>query len=238
MKRFFLVALCASSAVLAAGPTSRAKGGPPQTWSLTIEDTLSDLSTPTMIRSDGLGSYTNAVDGVSLSSQAINFWPRNDLGTRNVSFSNGGAYPSRADLPTPTDFLTPPTGLTGTDRMLLDPHAGGPMMATSMESMAVGTNQCGSFYWVVVDSTTGFAWRVPNFHFNRANVPESSYVVTTRNSATQWTVESAHGACSDNPYNVGMVLHDEPSTVKGRSTTTTYADGYYYVPFRLTYTLQ
>jgi hypothetical protein len=249
MKRFILLALFAGCALFATGPTAKAKVGPPQTWSVTIENKLTD-GTTTMIQSDLFSDpptdsqpmpYTNGVDGVSISGQNINFWPTTDSGTRNVNFSNGKTYacgaedPCRDGLPSPSDYKTPPTGLTGTT--LQNPHAGG-MSATAMENMAIGTSQCGTLYWAVRDSTTGFGWRIPNFHGNLANVPESSYVVTTRDSATQWTVESAHGACPDNPYNVGMVLHDETTSVHGKTTTTTYADGYYYVPFHLTFTLQ
>jgi hypothetical protein len=255
MKRFILLALFASCALFSFGPTTKAKGGPSQTWSVTIENTLSDNSTATMIRSDLFSDpptnskpvpYTSSVDGVSISSQTINFWPGSDSGARNVYFDHDNPlYPCGAEdpctdgLPSPMDFKTPvPRGLTGTGQSLVFPRAGGPGgLTTPMENMALGSFQCGNFYWVVTDSS-GSGWRVPNFHYNVANVPESSYVVVTRNSATQWTVESAHGACSDNPYNVGMVLHGETTTVHGKSTTTTYADGYYYVPFRLTYTLQ
>jgi hypothetical protein len=240
MKRFILLALFASCACFATGPTTKAKGALSQNWSVTIDDTLSD-GTPTMIQSDGGGPYINGVAGVTLnlSSGVINFWPGTRSGTRNVSFSNGGPYQSltnqvRTDLPAPTDYLTPPTGMTGTGQALVFPRAAGPGGATPVENMAVNSSQCGHFWWAITESSTGDGWRVPNFHYNEANVPESSYVVVTRVDSTHWTVESdQHGTCGA-PNSVGMVLHGE--TVKGQ--TTTYADGYYYVPFHLTYTLQ
>jgi len=239
-KRFVLLALCALCLVAVA--IAGAKPGKPLTFSVTIEDKLSDLITDTVISSDGLGPYTNGVDGVTVASSGfIAFWPRADRGFRNVNFKPYVVVDGlRTDLPTPNDYLAPPTGLTGTG--LLDPEAGGTGdLAIPLLNMEVGTahSQCGRFHWVVTDAS-GSNWRVPNFHGEAANVPESSYVVTTRTSATTWTVESHHQGfvCPDDQNSVGMVLHDVTTTVRGKKTTTTYADGYYYVPFRLTYTLQ
>jgi hypothetical protein len=240
MNRLLLFTLYAGFTFPLAGSIAGATGGPPQTYSVTIEDTLTN-GAPTAIRSDGLGPYTNGVDGVSVSLGVINFWPRNDRGTRNVVFNNGGEDTSlRPYLPSPNDAKAPPTGMTGTDNLLKDPHTGNSNPSQSpIQNMTIGSSQCITFFWAVKDSSTGYGWRAPNFHGNLANVPQSSYAVVTRDSATQWTIESNHsGLCTDNPYNVGMVLHDESTTMKGKTITTTYADGFYYVPFRLTYLQQ
>ncbi len=239
MRRLLLLTLCVSSSLLATSALAAGKGGPPRAnFSITIDDFMSDHVTPTAIRGDG-AAYVNGADGVTISSSVLNFWPRNDLGTRNVTFGNYGFVgPSNLPAPIVNDTATPPSGTTGTNANLTDPH-GFLNLATSMENMAVSARQCGTLFMATHDSASGFVWRLVNFQW--ASGSASSFVVVSRISSTQWTVESdTSNLCSSTSVpNNGIILHDETTTTsKGKTTTVTHADGYYSVPLHLTYTLE
>ena len=239
MKRLLLLTLCLGSTLFVAGTLSAVKGGPPRNWSMTIDNTLSDGVTATTILSDGLGDYTNGVDGVGMSSTFLNFWPRTDLGTRNVRFGNNGFLePTTLAAPVVNDTDTPPTGLTGTGLQLTDPH-GALTLPTPMENMSIASRQCASLFLVAADSNTESGWRMPNYQYSNASGSGTSFVVVKRISATQWTVESDYqNFCTTTNYpNEAMVLHGVSSTIKGKTTTITHADGYYSIPFHFTYTL-
>lgn len=223
MKRLLLT-FCLGSTLFVTSVSAGAKGGPPKTnFSITIDNYLSDGLTATVIRSDGLGPYTNGVDGVTISSSVLNLWPRNDLGTRNVTFNNNGFLePTSLSPPIVNDTDTPPTGTTGNGQRLLDPH-GGLTLTTPMENMAIGSSQCGAFFLVARDSDTGFGWRLANFQYSAASGSGTSYVLVKHIDATHWTVESDYqNVCSTTHYpNEGMILHSEDSTIKGKPTTIT-----------------
>jgi hypothetical protein len=92
-----------------------------------------------------------------------------------------------------------------------------------MRDMSIGSSQCVQFFWA-------YGSRDLYYRGVASTDDNTAYVVVTRNSTDQRTVENA-GFCPHSTDYVARLVHDE--TGKG-NTTVTVTDGYWYVPFRLT----
>jgi hypothetical protein len=203
---------------------------------VTIEDTTSDQVTPTQVRSDALGSYSDGVDGVTAELGGngninILFWPSRGTPQRNVYFNHSHVDGQFFSGPLPGSPFQggqiPPSGY-GNDPHLYS-HPPNPELATpyvAIQNMAVGTAQCVQFYW---------AWGYRDlFHYaqaNTANTP-TAFAVVSRDTVDQWTVgtpPSGFGCPVNDP--VTLVVHDVATS---RNQTTTVQDGNFYLPFRLT----
>ncbi len=183
--------------------------------SLTMANTAGDRLT-----SDQNGSYVNGSQGVSAkfdqygnfifgigpvghgASATLQRWINIDLSSPVVVYSNPPI--------TGNDIVTaittvPASGLT----------------SVAMQNMEVGATQC-----ITLTGGSNAGW-VMNFHRGAedVNTSQSSYMVVTRNSTTQWTMTPV-GSCSPN------------SNVCALRNGSEVLYGYYNMPFSFTLTAQ
>src|SRR5262245_57481522 len=153
MTKFIKLALVLISIDSAASIAWAQKPLPVVSLTVTIENTTSDLATATQVHDDGLGVYSDGVDGVTAelgSNGNINilFWPSRGTPKRNVQFNHtaipGQPYSGPVQL-FPGGQI-PATGL-GTDPHLFS-QPPNPALATpyvAVQNMTVGASQCVQF---------------------------------------------------------------------------------------------
>jgi hypothetical protein len=187
------------------GPISLAKPQPPDTLVVTVNDAAGYH-----IMSDGGGSYTNGVNGVSAT-----------LGS-NLVMTTGPSRTLQFDFSaqlTGTPFTPNQTGRQSVGVTTQSP--------ASLNTMTVGTSVCAplAFNWTGTYQETGVL-----FHSHAADTPAdpSIYARVTRTSSSDWTIVSNDPACGANT-DWALVRSGDATQRK----ITMVAIGYYSMPFSL-----